>query len=280
MIQTSTQLKALVRNRAKGDSNRAQMIFRAYVMGRFLERLSLSPYRENLVLKGGALVAAMVGLDNRSTQDLDATIQSLPLSIENAQRIIEEIVSLPLKDGMTFEITSVSTIMDEADYTGVRIMLDASLDDMHTPLRIDFSTGDVLTPNEIEYSYPLLFEDRTVPILAYNLETVLAEKIETLLARGVANTRMRDFYDLYTLATTYGATIDAELLRQAFLNTSRNRGSLTVIAAAPTTLQETRESLALMALWQGYQKRFDYAADVSWAAVMAAVTRLIEIAVK
>lgn len=144
MIQTSRQLKALVRNLSKGDSNKAQIIIRNYVMERFLERLSLSPYKNNLILKGGTLVSAMVGLDNRSTMDVDATIKNLTLSVESAQKIVEEISSIWIEDGMTFEIKSVYAIMDEADYPGVRIMLDTTLETMHPQLKIDLSTGDII----------------------------------------------------------------------------------------------------------------------------------------
>ena len=143
MIHTSRQLKDLVRNRSNRDSNKAQVIIRSYVMERFLERLSLSPYRNNLILKGGVLVSSMIGLDNRSTMDVDATVKNLPLSVENAKEILGKITSVPLDDGITFEMRSVVTIMDEDDYAGVRVTLDARIDTMHTPLKIDFSTGDV-----------------------------------------------------------------------------------------------------------------------------------------
>lgn len=188
MIHTSTQLKTLVRSISKGDSIKAQIIIRNYVMERFLERLSLSPYRNNLILKGGTLVAAMVGLDNRSTMDVDATLKNLPLTEESAKKVVEEITSIQIDDGMAFEIKNVAPIMDESDYPGIRLMLDTTLENMRTPLKIDFSTGDVITPREVPYSFRLLFEDRTIFILAYNLETVLEEKIETLLARGTVNT--------------------------------------------------------------------------------------------
>lgn len=175
MIRTSRQLKALVRNLSKGDSAKAQIIIRNYVMERFLERLSLSQYRNNLILKGGTLVAAMVGLDNRSTLDVDTTLKNMPLHETSTRQVVEEITAIQIDDGMMFEIKSVASIMDEADYPGIRIMLDTTLETMHTPLKIDFSTGDVITPREVSYSFRLLFEERTISILAYNLETVLAE---------------------------------------------------------------------------------------------------------
>ena len=274
MIRTSRQLKALVRNMSKGNSTKAQIIIRNYVMERFLERLSLSPYRDNLILKGGTLVSAMVGLDNRSTMDVDATIQNLPLSVADARRIVEEITSIQIDDGITFEIKSSANIMDEADYAGVRIILDATLETMHTPLKIDLSTGDVITPRAVSYSFKLLFEDRSISILAYNLETVLAEKLETLLSRGTANTRMRDFYDIYALETTQQQNIEPSVLREACENTCKNRGSQAVVKDNTLILDEIQESKEMTALWTSYQSKFDYAAGIEWDDVMQAVRKL------
>ena len=277
MIHTSRQLKALVRNISKGDSGKAQVIIRNYVMERFLERLSLSQYRNIMILKGGTLVAAMVGLDNRSTMDVDATLKNLPLNEDNARKIVEEITAIHIEDGMIFEIKSVTPIMDEADYPGIRIMLDTAIETMHTPLKIDFSTGDVITPREVSYSFRLLFEERTISILAYNLETVLAEKLETLLARGTANTRMRDYYDIYVLTNTQEHNIDNATLKEAFVNTSAKRGSIGVLSDVHLILKEVAESTVLIDRWKNYQRKFDYASDVLWADVMESVSCLVDI---
>lgn len=260
-----------------GDSNKAQTIIRIYIMERFLERLSVSKHRDNLILKGGLLVAAIVGLVNRSTMDMDATIKGLTLSAESARMIVQEIASVPLEDGISFEIRSVAPIMNEADYSGVRVTLDASIESMHTPLTIDFSTGDVITPREICYSFPLLFEDRTIPILAYNLETVLAEKMETLLARGSANTRMRDFYDIYVLETTQLHDINPAVFGCAYANTSRKRGSFPVNNDTSQILDEVTTSSEMKALWADYQSKFDYANDIAWDDVMKSVRKLFDL---
>jgi len=276
MIHTSRQLKAIVRNISKGNSAKAQIIIRNYVMERFLERLSLSQYRNNLILKGGTLVAAMVGLDNRSTMDVDATLKNLELNEELAKKMVEEITAIHIDDGMIFEIKSVAPIMDETDYPGIRLTLDTTLENMRTPLKIDFSTGDVITPREVAYSFRLLFEERTISILAYNLETVLAEKIETLLARGTVNTRMRDFYDIYILTTTQAQNIDNDTLKAAFINTSKKRGSLALLSDVDIILNEITESTVLIDLWQSYQRKFDYATGILWEDVMQSVRLLID----
>ena len=238
MIKTSRQLKALVRNLTKGDSLQAQIIMRNYVMERFLERISLSKYRNNFILKGGMLVSAMVGLDTRSTMDIDTTIKNMPLSVENAREMIEEIIAVPIDDGMTFSIKSVGEIMDEAEYTGVRVNLEATLETMRTPLKVDISTGDIITPREVLYTFKLMFEERTISILAYNLETVLAEKMETVIARGVANTRLRDYYDLYILQNEYTHAISMEQFKAAFLATCKKRNSIQLLAYGNKILKE------------------------------------------
>ncbi len=274
MIKTSRQLKALVRNLTKGDSLQAQIIMRNYVMERFLERISLSKYRNNFILKGGMLVSAMVGLDTRSTMDIDTTIKNMPLSVENAREMIEEIIAVPIDDGMTFSIKSVGEIMDEAEYTGVRVNLEATLETMRTPLKVDISTGDIITPREVLYTFKLMFEERTISILAYNLETVLAEKMETVIARGVANTRLRDHYDLYILQNEYTYAISMEQFKAAFLATSKKRNSIQLIAEGNKILKEIVDSEVMQGLWKSYQKKFSYAEDISWEMVMDSIEKL------
>lgn len=274
MIRTSRQLKALVRNLTKSDSAQAQIIIRNYVMERFLERISLSKYRNNFILKGGMLVSAMVGIDTRSTMDMDTTIKNLPLTIDTAREIIEEIISIPIDDGMSFTIKTIYEIMDEAEYNGVRANLEATLETMRTPLKIDISTGDVITPKEISYSFKLMFEDRTISILAYNLETVLAEKMETVISRGTVNTRLRDYYDLFILQNEYIHVIDIEQFCKALLATGIKRDSVKLMEDGEQILQEIRESEEMQALWKNYQKKFVYAEDVTWDSVMQAITSL------
>lgn len=169
------------------------------MMKRFLERISLSEYRDKFILKGGMLVAAMVGLDARSTMDLDATVKGANVNVDNVENLISAIVSIPIDDGVKFQLKSISEIMDEAEYPGIRVNMAITFDGVVTPLKIDISTGGAITPREDRYSFKLMLEDRSIDIWAYNLETVLAEKLETIIIRTTTNTRMRDFYDIYIL---------------------------------------------------------------------------------
>ena len=194
MIHTAKQLKDKVKNMSGGNSEVAQALIRTYFMERFLERVSISEYRNNFILKGGMLVASIVGVDMRATMDIDTTVKALPLNEKDARAIIERIGEIQLEDGVNFKITSVKEIMEEFDYPGIRMMIEANLERMRQPFKIDISTDDAITPDAVEYKYKLMFEDRSISVLSYNLETLLAEKMQTILARGLANTRMSDFF--------------------------------------------------------------------------------------
>lgn len=273
MIKTSRQLKALVSNLAKGDSGKSQVLIRSFAMERFLERISLSDYRDNFILKGGMLVSAMVGIDNRATMDIDTTIRNLPLDPENAEKIVEEIIAVAVEDNICFTIKSVMDIMDEAEYGGVRLSLDAHLDTMRVPLKIDISTGDVITPAEIIYRYKLMFEERCISLWAYTLETVLAEKIETVLSRALTNTRLRDFYDLYILQNGE-LQIDYKILADAVIATSRRRKSESILFDYQSILDGLKKSRTMRELWGNYQRKNSFVSGISWDKVLNSVCAL------
>ena len=275
MILTLRQLKAKVRNMSKGDSLKAQTIMRHYAMERFLERLSLSGYRNNLILKGGVLVSAIIGIDNRSTMDIDTTVKNFTLTEKSAREAVAEIANIIIADGMSFKITNVEPIMDEADYPGVRVKLETFLETMSISFKIDFSAGDVITPQEVSYAFKLLFEERSIPILAYNIETVLAEKIETIIARGPANSRMRDFYDIYAIESTHTQSIDYSLLKSALANTSKKRGSSHILDDRDMILNEIEGSPEMLVLWENYQRKFDYASEITWNEAMQSIRRFV-----
>ena len=274
MIKTARQLKDLVRNRSKGNSAQAQIIIRNYIMERFLERVSLSKYRSNLIFKGGLLVSSIVGLDNRSTMDIDTTLKNINLSECDVERIVSEIIAIPVDDGVTFTIKKISNIMDEAEYPGVRVSLDAAFENMHTPVKLDFSTGDVVTPHEIEYSYQLMFEKRSIPIMAYNVETMLAEKLETIITRGTANTRLRDFYDLRILNDTVDIHYDD--LKAAFKATCQRRSSESVVGRSDEILEQIKADKNMQELWENYRRKYEYARDYLWLDVMSTVFELVD----
>ena len=279
MITTARQLKDLIRNLSKKKSADAQILMRNYMMERFLERISLSEYKDKFILKGGMLVAAMVGLDARATMDLDATIKGANVSLTDVETIISNIIAIPIDDGVSFCIKRISEIMEEADYPGVRVSMETKFDGVITPLKIDISTGDVITPKEIRYRFNLMLEDRTIEVWAYNLETVLAEKLETVISRNVTNTRMRDFYDIYILQKLYGEQLRKEVLWNALVATARKRGTLQQVESGDTkeVFDEVETSSVMENLWKAYQKNYYYAANISWQMVMQSIRFLYEI---
>ena len=245
-------------------------------MERFLERVSLSPYRNNFILKGGMLVAAVVGLETRATMDIDTTVKSLPLTMENARRVVEDIIRTDVPDGVAYTIAKVSEIMEDHDYPGIRFMLEASLDKMKQAIKVDISTGDIITPGAVEYSYKLMFEDRSISIWAYNLETLLGEKLETIMARETANTRMRDFYDIHILMNQ--KTVDFTLLKSAFLATSEKRATTALIPRFDTILEAVRSDMTMKGLWEKYRKENFFVGDLTWEDVNQSVKKLKEAA--
>ncbi|MEZ3447451.1 MAG: nucleotidyl transferase AbiEii/AbiGii toxin family protein [Lachnospiraceae bacterium] len=276
MIHTSTQLKALVRNKSHGDNAKAMTLIRNFVMERFLERMSLSKYSGNLILKGGLLIASMVGLDNRATMDIDTTIRNYNLSAEDAGKMMEDIIAISIDDGIRFTVKGVENIMDEAEYPGIRFKLESTLDTMKTPLKIDISTDDVIMPKEVHYEYKLMFEERSIPLLAYNLETVLAEKMETIISRGTLNTRMRDYYDLMILNVVKSDAINYADLAKALEATSRKRNSYELLSDPKHVLEQIKSDAGLMEQWGIYQRKYDYATDYHWEDIVRNIELLFE----
>lgn len=274
MIKTAKQLKDLIRNLSKEKSADTQLLMRNYMMERFLERISLSEYKDKFILKEGMLVAAMVGLDARSTMDLDAAVKGANVTVKDVENIISAIVSVPLDDGVSFRMKKISVIMDEAEYPGVRVGLETKFDGVITPLKIDISTGDVITPREARYHFKLMLEERTIDVWAYNLETVLAEKLETIISRTITNTRMRDFYDIYILCQIHGKTLNAEILHDALYATAKKRGTEQYLQDATDVFDEVENDVGMKKLWQSYQKKVSYASDIPWEEVMQSVRAL------
>lgn len=275
MIKTSRQLKHLIRNMSVKKKTEPLVLMRNYMMERFIERLSKSKHKDQLILKGGMLITAMVGLDTRTTMDLDTTIKGIQLNLNSIEALINDIISVDVDDGVSFSIKAISEIMEEADYPGLRVSLEAQFDGVRTPLKIDFSTGDIITPREVAFDFPLLFENRNISVLAYPLETVLAEKLETILSRSITNTRMRDLYDVYILMNLYRNKLNPETLKQAFLATAKKRGFTVSDEKSQVIINAVETDSSQQVLWASYQKKFNYAENIDWSDVILALRELI-----
>ncbi len=272
---TSAQAKGRIKNIASKNGADPRVLMRIYMMERFLERVSLSVYKDNFIIKGGILITSMVGISMRSTMDIDTTVKGQDLSLENAQRIISDIAEIQLDDGVSFIIKDVETIMDEMEYPGIRFHLDAIFEKMITPIKIDVSTGDVITPKAIEYNYSLMLEERKIELWSYNLETILGEKLQTILVRERANTRMRDFYDICVLVEMYVDEIKVDDFKAAYEATCRKRESLHIIGDEEKIIGIIENDSQLNNQWVNYQKKFSYASDISFEKTIICAKKLI-----
>lgn len=273
-MKSSRQVKDLIRNMSQHKGINAQLLLRNYMFERLLERIAHSNFQQHFVLKGGILVASLIGVDLRSTMDMDATIQGYPMTPEAIEKAFLDIVAIPLEDGVTLTLEKVEPIRDEAEYNGFRLSILARMDQVRLPLKVDLTTGDKITPKEIQYHYRLLLEERKIDILAYTIETVLAEKLETMISRGTANTRLRDFYDIYALLGTQEEHLQADQVKKALLSTANHRGSVGLLEEGDAILQEIFESEHMAQLWNRYQKQYPYATDITWKAIEQAVVHL------
>ena len=273
---TPEQIKGRIKSVAKQNNADARTLMRIYMMERFLERLAQSEYRDNFIIKGGILVTAMIGVAHRSTMDIDTSMKNLNLSAEDALRVVNQVKDIDLDDGVSFEVKDVSNIMDEMEYPGIRVTMNANVGRLITPLKIDISTGDVITPRAIEFNYDLLLEDRSISLWSYNLETILAEKLQTVLARGILNTRMRDFYDIRILLDTYEDKVNKAVLKDAFAATCKKRGTDHLQEQAEEIIKIIEANEQLQVLWRAYEKKYSYVADIDYASVISGVRKLMD----
>lgn len=267
-------LKGRIKNYAKINNIAAQVVLQNYMFERFLERMSVSEYSEKFVVKGGMLIAAIVGLDTRSTMDLDTTLRNLPLKEEQISAALSSICKVDLNDDVSFEVKSVAPIRKDDVYGGYCVRLDASYDTIVTPLSIDVSTGDIITPAAVKYEFGGIFDENVkITLWGYNIETVMAEKVETILSRGVFTTRPRDFYDVYILGTTQ--EYDKEIFKEALKATAIHRGSLEKIADVKGIIEQISSSANLNDMWVKYQKKFSYAKDITFDKILGVLNNLL-----
>lgn len=263
-MKTPEQLKGAIRNIAKKNNLLPQEILQMFLFERILERLSVSKYKDNFILKGGLLISSIIGITERTTMDMDTTVRGIPMEEDNIKKIIQEIIKIDVEDGIVFEFVKMEPIRDDDAYNNFRVHLRAAYGKVNNPMKIDITTGDKITPAAVEYAYKMMFDDKQIPVMAYTLETILAEKYETIIRRNIGNTRARDFYDLYVLYTTRKDEIRKGILKLAVEHTAQKRGSLEEIKDYKAICQEILEEDALNRLWNNYAKENGYAAQLDY----------------
>ena len=261
---SSESLKGKIRNIAISKNLRSQEVLQMFFFERFLERLSVSEYKYNFIIKGGLLISSMIGIDNRTTMDMDTTIKGVALKEDIIRNVISKIINTVVDDGIEFEITGISHIREEDEYENFRVNLIAEFGKIKNDMKIDITTGDAITPKEMEYLYPCMFQNESIRVLAYPLETILAEKYESIIKRNIATTRMRDFYDLYNLYNLRKEEIDFDTLKQAIISTSNRRESLSLIKEAMEIIEDIKEDYYLKELWKVYLADNLYVGDLDF----------------
>lgn len=263
-MKTPEQLKGAIRNIAKKNNLMPQEVLQMFLFERILERLSVSQYKENFILKGGLLISSMIGITERTTMDMDTTVRGIPMEEEAITNIVKEIMAIDVGDGIVFEFVKIEPIREDDAYNNFRVHLKAIYGKVNNPMKIDITTGDKITPAAITYSYKMMFEDKQVPIMAYTLETILAEKYETIIRRNIGTTRARDFYDLYVLFQSRRDEVRKDILKAAVTNTAAKRGSLNELSEFDEICTELKNEIALHNLWNNYIAENSYAAHLDY----------------
>ena len=247
-----------------------------FMFERILERISVSEYQDNFILKGGLLLAAMFGVENRTTKDMDTTIIGIDISKDKMVNVLNEILSIDLNDEVKFDIVSITDIREEDDYGGNKYHITGRVNSTKVNLEIDISTGDKVTPKELKFKYPLLFEDRSILINSYNIETILAEKIETVLRRGKYNSRMKDYYDIYLFLTKLRNEINISILKDAIDNTFTKRDSFEYLNDYDEIIKSIIDSDRIKTNWKSYSNKNSYANNLEVDQIMILLNDFIK----
>ena len=263
MFSNANSFKAKIKNISKDKGIPAQQVQQHYLIEQVLKLISTSSYRDSFIVKGGYLIGQMIGLDKRTTMDLDVTLKGTEMSRENLIHIFEEIICSKT-DGFSFSVDKLEPIRQDDEYGGFSLKLNATFDTLKEVIFIDITTGDKITPREITYSMTSIFTNESIKIWTYNLETVLAEKLETIISRGLASTRPRDRYDLFTLYKLRKEEINLEVLKNALENTAEKRKSKDTIYNWEEQVRGIEISDYQKELWIRYQRQFKYAKDISF----------------
>lgn len=262
-MKTSEQIKGAIRNISKKTGVNPNSLLQMCLFEGILEKLSKSKYSENFILKGGLLISSLIGVE-RSTMDMDTTLRGIPLNEVSITKILNEILAIEIDADIEYKLIKLSPIRQEDVYEDFCASISCIFGKINATLNIDITTGDVITPREMNYSYSKILEEGTIPIMTYTIETILAEKFETISSRNITTTRARDFYDLYMIYSIYKDKIDKDILRKAIERTSKYRGSFETALQYKEIVELFRESETPKELWKKYTQNNPYAKDVDF----------------
>lgn len=271
------KLKSIISRKTHGDNDSSLKLFQMFYFERLLERISKSNYRDEIILKGGVLLSSIIGDDERTTKDLDATLKGIPLTKDKIEIMFNEILNIKINDGVLFELINIKDIRLEDEYGGFSLNILASLDKNKTYITVELTTGDIITPREIKYSYNCIFEDKKIPIMSYTIETIIAEKFQTIISRGVLNTRLKDFYDIYVLMNTKMDEINPKTLKSAIRNTFNKRETKYDISEFNLIIDDLKENNDLKRLWIEYQNKNNYSKNTDYIMTIESIEKIIKI---
>ncbi len=273
----SDKLKSIISKKAQGNSDISQKFYQLFYFERILERISISNYRGQIILKGGLLLTSIIGDDERTTKDMDATLKGIPLTKTNVEKVFDEILNIDIDDGVTFQIISIKDIRIEDEYGGFRLNILSKLDNNKTYITVELTTGDIITPREMKYNYNSIFEEKKIPIMSYTLETILAEKFQTIVTRGLLNTRLKDFYDIYILINTKMDQLNKNNLIKAIQNTFKRRETNFDIEQFNDIVSDLIEDNNMNNLWNEYVLKNPYAKNINFNDTIKAIKEIIDI---
>ena len=273
----SDKLKSIISKKAHGNSDISQKFYQLFYFERILERISISNYRGQIILKGGLLLTSIIGDDERTTKDMDATLKGIPLTKYDVEKVFNEILNIDIDDGVSFQIISIKDIGLEDEYGGFRLNILSTLDNNKTYITVELTTGDVITPKEMKYNYNSIFEDKKIPIMSYTLETVLAEKFQTIVTRGLLNTRLKDFYDVYILINTKINELSKDNLIKAIKNTFERRETNIDMEQFNEVIKYLNDDKNMNNLWNEYVSKNPYAKGVKFEDTIKAIKEIVEI---
>lgn len=273
---TSEKLKGKIKSFSEKNNLKAQEVLQMYFFERFLTRLEKSKYRANFIIKGGFLISSIIGIQNRTTLDIDTTIKGLPVKEEIIKEIILEILNIEVNDEIEFVLGKIENIREISEYENYRLHLTANFEKIKNPLKIDITTGDVIIPSEIEYSYETIFKEK-LNILVYSLETLIAEKYETIIKRNITTTRLRDFYDIYMIFKLKNDKIDVNNLKQAIWETAKNRNSIEEILESKEILEDVKNDEYLNKQWNIYKNENKYVDNIQFSEILKLLNKIADI---
>lgn len=271
------RLKSIISKKANGDSTISAQLYQMFFFERILDRISKSKYKYNIILKGGLLLSSIIGEDMRTTKDMDAILKSIPLDKENIISIMTEILNIEVNDNVSFEIIDIKDIRKEDEYGGFKINVVGYLEKLRVNMFIEFTTGDKITPKEIEFNYNCIFENNKIPILAYTIETVISEKFETIISRNVATTRLKDFYDLGILLHDEYKNYNKTILVDAIKNTFKKRDTNLDIDEIKRTIELIKTDSVLKKSWSNYQQKFFWANRITYNSIIDKLEELVSL---